>query len=79
MRAYKGKIEASSPLAPQPAKAAPVKENRAAPRPATAAPAPIPVANGPSTSVQGSNILSIIAIIVLAVAAVGLTIALLIK
>jgi serine/threonine-protein kinase len=79
MRAYRGRIEASSPLAPQPAKAAPVEEKRAAPRPAPAAPAPIPVANGPSTSVQGSNFMSIIAIIVLAVAAVGLTIALLIK
>jgi serine/threonine-protein kinase len=74
MRAYKGKIEATSPLAP---KAAPVEEKRAVPRPAPAAPPP--AASMPALSPEGSNFMSVIAILVLAVAAVGLTIALLIK
>ncbi|MBC8023686.1 MAG: serine/threonine protein kinase [Burkholderiales bacterium] len=77
MRAYKGKIEATSPLAAQaPAPAPPpVEEKRAAPR-VVAAPA---YSNGMGGSSQGSNFMAMIAIIVLAVAAVGLTVALLVK
>jgi serine/threonine-protein kinase len=77
MRAYKGKIEATSPLAAQVPKAPPVEEKRAAPRVAPAAPAAsLQEVVG---SVQSSNIMSVIAIVVLAVAAIGLTIALLVK
>jgi eukaryotic-like serine/threonine-protein kinase len=79
MRAYRGKIEATSPLAaqnPQPP-APPVEEKRAPPRPA--APAPAPHASGMAASNQGSNFMAVIAIVVLSVAAVGLTIALLMK
>jgi serine/threonine protein kinase len=75
MRAYKGKIEATSPLAAQAAKPAPVEERRAAPRPAQPAAAP----NAVSASSQSSNFMAVIAIIVLSVASVGLTIALLVK
>jgi serine/threonine protein kinase len=76
MRAYKGKIEATSPLAAQNPPPAPVEEKRAVPRPA--APPPYQNTNAITTS-QGSNFMAVIAIIVLAVAAVGLTIALLVK
>lgn len=79
MRAYRGKIEATSPLAaqyPQPP-APPVEEKRAAPRPVP--PPPSPGANGTASSNQGSNFMAVIAIVVLSVAAVGLTIALLMK
>lgn len=77
MRAYKGKIEATSPLAAQAPKAAPAEEKRPAPRAAAAAPASD--ASGASASAQSSNFMAVIAIVVLSVAAVGLTIALLVK
>jgi hypothetical protein len=76
MRAYKGKIEATSPLAAQNPQLAPVEEKRAAPRPA---PAAAPSMNDAAASSQSSNFMAVIAIIVLSVAAVGLTIALLVK
>jgi serine/threonine-protein kinase len=88
MRAYKGKIEPGSPLAPagsgaaKPAAPAPA----AAPKPAPekkAAPRPVPVEAPASTglviSQNTTNIIAISAIILLALAAVGLMIALLLK
>ena len=77
MRAYKGKIEATSPLAAQNPQPAPVEEKRAAPRPTPSAPAP--GADGVTASSESSNFMAVIAIVVLFVAAVGLTIALLVK
>jgi serine/threonine-protein kinase len=75
MRAYKGKIDPTSPLATKPAPA-PVEEKRAAarPAPAPAAPAAAREATQPST-----GLFVIVAIVVLAIAALGLTIALLVK
>jgi serine/threonine-protein kinase len=80
MRAYKGKIE-SGPLAakpaPAPAAEAPKPEApkpKPAPRPAPA-PAPRPGAEGAG----GANYFAIAAIVVLAVAAIALTVALLVK
>jgi serine/threonine protein kinase len=79
MRAYKGKIESTSPLAPKPAP--PVEEKKKVPpRPAfVPQPAPEPQpqpASGYSTS---SNLIAIGAIIVLGIAAIALAVALLIK
>ena len=86
MRAYKGKIDsgplaakpASSPApAPAPAAAAPQPAPEPPkPRPAPR-PAPAPVARAPQGS--ASNFFAVAAIVVLAVAAVALTIALLVK
>jgi len=75
MRAYKGKIESTSPLAAQPEAAAP-QEERKKPAFRPIAPAPGPVPAGSSVV---SNIVAVIAIAVLAVAAVALAIALLVK
>jgi hypothetical protein len=79
MRAYKGKIESGSPLAPK-APAAPPPEPpkpKAAPRPA---PAPAPAAPREAAGAAGgSNLFAVAAIVVLAVAAVALTVALLVK
>jgi len=83
MRAYKGKIEATSPLAAQPQVVAappttapkPAEERRAAPRPAFR-PAP---QSTPSPSGGGTNLIAVAAIVVLAIAAVALAIALLLK
>jgi serine/threonine-protein kinase len=77
MRAYRGKIEATSPLAAHNPPPAPVEEKRAAPRPVPAAASPS--ANGDIAPSQTSNFMAVIAIVVLSVAAVGLTIALLVK
>jgi hypothetical protein len=77
MRAYKGKIEATSPLAAQ---AAPQEERKK--------PAFRPMAPQPAGPVYGSrvpagstlsNVVAVIAIVVLAIAAVALAIALLVK
>ena len=87
MRAYKGKIESTSPLAPKPAPApaAPVKAAPPAPapekkapvfRPSRAAAPPDPSAD---SSPAASNFLAIVAIVVLGLAAVGLAVALIIK
>ena len=76
MRAYRGKIEAGSPLAPK--APAPVEE---APAPAAAprlAPAEPYVAD-PDAGGRGGSTIAIAAIVVLAFAAVGLLVALLIK
>jgi serine/threonine-protein kinase len=83
MRAYRGKIEASSPLAPQAeAQAAAVPEERrpaapAAPRrqPAVQVPERVPA----GTNATATNLIAIGAIVVLSVAAVALVIALLLK
>jgi serine/threonine-protein kinase len=89
MRAYRGKIEATSPLAvtvtPEPAPAPPPKPV-AAPKPA---PAPEkkappravahPAANGPPIGSNTSNLIMISAIVVMALAAIGLLIALVIR
>jgi len=79
MRAYKGKVEAGSPLAKAAAPPPPVVEKpKPAPRPAPAAQPAVPRAsnNGGSAS---SNLIAVAAIVVLALAALGLTIALLLK
>jgi serine/threonine protein kinase len=91
MRAYRGKIEASSPLAQQAASHAPVAV-KAQPPPAPA-PAPEkkaaaprvmqlplpPSANGATLSAAATNLIVVGAIVLLAIAAVGLVIALLVK
>jgi hypothetical protein len=74
MRAYRGKIESTSPLA---ASAAAEARKRSIPRPLP--PPPVPSADGATASTQTSNFIAIIAIIILSLAAVGLTIALLVK
>jgi hypothetical protein len=87
MRAYKGKIEPGSPLAPK----APAQAPAAAPAPAPVAkpapaekpaPRPVPIAN-PSMQSSGAassgNLLAVAAIAVLSLAAIGLIIALLLK
>jgi serine/threonine-protein kinase len=91
MRAYKGKIESTSPLAgkqPAAAKAAPAApappkpkpepapEKKAAPR---APPMPQAASNGTALESNTSNIIMITAIVVLVVAAIGLLIALAIR
>jgi serine/threonine-protein kinase len=90
MRAYKGKIESTSPLAasrapaaaaaPAPAPAAPAEKKpvfRPTPKPAPAGPA-VGESTG-SSSAGASNLLAIVAIVVLGLAAVGLAVALIIK
>jgi serine/threonine-protein kinase len=76
MRAYKGKIEPSSPLAPPKPQPVP-QEKRSAPRAAAAAAAS--GSNRAIESSQASNVMAVVAIIVLSIAAVGLTVALLMK
>ena len=84
MRAYKGKIESTSPLAAQAAReaaaqAAPVEEKKkAAPPPPPPRPAPAPPMP-PAGSSTTSNLIAVGAIVVLAIAAVALVIALLVK
>jgi serine/threonine-protein kinase len=86
MRAYKGKIEAGTPLAPKAVAAAPAPAPAPA-EPAKAKPAPRPAPaparaepeEATSASPGGSNMLAMAAIVVLAIAAIGLTIALLLK
>ncbi|MEP7070383.1 MAG: protein kinase, partial [Usitatibacter sp.] len=81
MRAYKGKIEAGSPLAaqaepveaPEP-KPAPVVEKKAVPRPV-----PIPTPAMVAASQNTTNLIVVAAIVVLSLAAVGLIVALLLK
>jgi serine/threonine-protein kinase len=92
MRAYKGKIEATSPLAPKAAapeeapapKPAPKPAAAPAPtpRPTKAAPPPMPVAQPVITGNDGSNtsnLIMISAIVVLVLAAIGLLVALVIR
>jgi outer membrane biosynthesis protein TonB len=94
MRAYRGKIEATSPLAamatPEPAPEkkpapapAPVPEKKAPPPEKKAAPRPVavaqPAANGPAVSSNTSNLIMISAIVVLVLAAIGLLVALVIR
>ena len=86
MRAYKGKIESTSPLAApaaQPA-APPPAEKKPAPPPAEPRkkPAPAPVAASPMPPpIDGSatNLIAVAAIVVLAIAAIALMIALVVK
>ena len=85
MRAYKGKIEATSPLAAQAAQAPapapaekkpappPPEPKKKAPAPAAASPMPPPMDGG------NTNLIAVAAIVVLAVAAVALMIALVMK
>ena len=85
MRAYKGKIEATSPLAaqaalaPTPAPAEkkpappPPEPKKKAPAPAAASPMPPPMDGG------NTNLIAVAAIVVLAIAAVALVIALVVK
>jgi hypothetical protein len=93
MRAYKGKIEATSPLAkmmaPEPAPEkkpapAPAPEKKAAPPPEKkATPRPVvvaqPAADGPAMSSNASNLIMISAIVLLVLAAIGLLVALVIR
>ena len=77
MRAYKGKIEATSPLAPKP----PPEEKRPAP---AAAPReekrpPPPPRPSPAATGGASNLIAVAAIVVLSIAAVALVIALMVK
>jgi eukaryotic-like serine/threonine-protein kinase len=89
MRAYKGKIESTSPLAAQAAIATPPppaeeKKNPAEPTPepkkkATPSPAPAAAYPMPPSADGGSNLIAVGAIVVLAIAAVALMIALVVK
>ena len=88
MRAYKGKIESTSPLAAMAQKEAQVEAPKPAPtpaptpRPTKAQPRPMPVpqpAVGASQSGDSSNLIMISAIVVLVLAAIGLLIALVIR
>jgi len=91
MRAYKGKIEAGSPMVPKAAPApAPAPVAAPAPEPAPEPPKPKPAAARPAPAAaprmeasQGSsatsNLVAVAAIVVLSVAALALTVALLIK
>jgi len=76
MRAYKGKIEGSSPLAPKKPAIPPEERKKPAFRPAPVAAraeAPSPTASGPS------NLVAVGAIVILAVIAIALAIALMLK
>jgi serine/threonine-protein kinase len=90
MRAYKGKIESTSPLAAQAAQAAaaappaPAEKKPAPPppEPKKKAPAPAPAAASPMPPPMdggNTNLIAVAAIVVLAIAAVALMIALLMK
>jgi serine/threonine-protein kinase len=85
MRAYKGKIESTSPLAAQATReaAAPVEKKPAAPPPEPKKkPAPSPFAASPMPPPMdggGTNLIAVAAIVVLAIAAVALMIALVVK
>jgi len=80
MRAYKGKIESGSPLAPKAPAPAPAPE---APKPKVVArpapPAPVAAPQPDAGTGGASNLLAIGAIVVLAAAAIALVIALLVK
>jgi serine/threonine-protein kinase len=91
MRAYRGKIEASSPLAPQaaqpaaPAPAPAPAKPKPAPKPVAARPAPAPNFDNPAlngtgrSSSSSANLFVVAAIVVLSIAALGLIAALLMK
>jgi len=80
MRAYKGKIESGSPLAPKAAAPAPEPPKpKPAPRPAPPAPPPAPAAPRQAPTGSSPNLFAVAAIVVLGVAAIALTIALLVK
>jgi len=87
MRAYKGKIEAGSPLVPKPAPAPapPPAPEPEPPKPKPVArPAPAPIAPAPRAEMthgasSASNLVAVAAIVILSVAALALTVALLIK
>jgi eukaryotic-like serine/threonine-protein kinase len=74
MRAYKGKIEPTSPLAPK--TPPPEEKKKVVARPMALAPAAEPRMPASAT---GSNLVAVGAIVVLAIAAIALTIALLLK
>jgi serine/threonine-protein kinase len=79
MRAYKGKVESTSPLAPKPAPAtvaAPEERKKPAFRPAAAMPPPKPAEAAPSRS---ANTIAIAMIVVLAIVAIALAVALIVK
>jgi len=82
MRAYKGKIEPGSPLAPREApapapkpKPAPVAEKKVVARPVP----PMPTAAMTASSQNTTNLIVVAAIVVLSLAAIGLIVALLLK
>jgi serine/threonine-protein kinase len=79
MRAYKGKIEPGSPLAPREAapapKPAPPAEKKAVARPVP----PMPTAAMTASSQNTTNLIVVAAIVVLSLAAIGLVVALLLK
>ncbi len=82
MRAYKGKIEPGSPLAPREApapapkpKPAPVAENKVVAR----ALPPMPTAAMTASSQNTTNLIVVTAIVILSLAAIGLIVALLLK
>ncbi|MGZ5033245.1 MAG: serine/threonine-protein kinase [Usitatibacter sp.] len=77
MRAYRGKIESTSPLAPKPATAE--EKKKVAAKPIAPMPEPELEPRMPASQIAGSNLLAVGAIVVLAVAAIALAIALLIK
>ena len=80
MRAYRGKVEAGSPLAKAAPAAQPAEKPKPVPRPAPAAqPAARPAVSNGTAASSASNLIAMAAIAVLALAAVALTIALLVK
>ena len=88
MRAYKGKIEATSPLAAQAQREAEVEVAKPAPtpaptpRPTKSQPRPMPIpqpAIGAAQSGDSSNLIMISAIVMLVLAAIGLLVALVIR
>ncbi|MBC8023748.1 MAG: hypothetical protein H7Y14_11545 [Burkholderiales bacterium] len=87
MRAYRGKIESTSPLAPKPkAEPEPAPPPKPAPAPAERKPLSRPIvvetpsaADGPRMSSNTSNLIMISAIVVLVLAAIGLFVALVIR
>src|SRR5689334_5182606 len=83
MRAYKGKIEAGTPLAPKPPPPPPAPapeppKPKPVPRPAPPPPQAEP-ADAPAGNSAATNLIAVAAIVVLSVAAIALTIALLLK
>jgi serine/threonine protein kinase len=85
MRAYKGKIEPGSPLAPKAVAPAPAPAPVQKPAPVVEkepAPRPIQIANpsmGSAASSSSANLFAVAAIAVLSLAAIGLIVALLLK
>src|SRR5215831_11152172 len=79
MRAYRGKVEAGSPLAKAAPAPAPAEKPKAKPAPRPAPATARPIGDGTATTSSSSNLVAVAAIVILALAALGLTNALLLK